>query len=94
MTEAELAIVRRAYAKQMLAVFGGTDPRVEAASATSLRASGWSSISARTAKRMNDLLSAKWNVRGSASIGCVAVPLGQNPEGHEESPYRQWRRIY
>ena len=31
MTEAELAIVRRAYAKQMLAVFGVTDPRVEAA---------------------------------------------------------------
>ena len=31
MTEAELATVRRAYAKQMLAVFGVTDPRVEAA---------------------------------------------------------------
>ena len=31
MTEAELVIVRRAYAKQMLAVFGVTDPRVEAA---------------------------------------------------------------
>ena len=31
MTEAELAIVRRAYAKQILAVFGVTDPRVEAA---------------------------------------------------------------
>jgi protein-L-isoaspartate(D-aspartate) O-methyltransferase len=31
MTEAELAIVRRAYAKQMLAVFGVTNPRVEAA---------------------------------------------------------------
>ena len=31
MTEAELAIVRRAYAKQMLAVFCVTDPRVEAA---------------------------------------------------------------
>src|SRR5215470_12058869 len=27
----ELAIVRRAYAKQMLAAFGVTDPRVEAA---------------------------------------------------------------
>ena len=31
MTEAELVIVRRAYAKQMLAVFDVTDPRVEAA---------------------------------------------------------------
>ena len=31
MTEAELVIVRRAYAKQMLAAFGVTDPRVEAA---------------------------------------------------------------
>ena len=31
MEQEELAIVRRAYAKQMLAVFGVTDPRVEAA---------------------------------------------------------------
>jgi catechol 2,3-dioxygenase-like lactoylglutathione lyase family enzyme len=68
--------------------------RAEPSSSTSLRASGWSSISARTGKRMNDLPSAAWNVRGSASIGRVAVPLGQNPEGHEESPHRQWRRIY